>query len=196
MWYGVLENVDATGHPEHHISIRDASTVSLDRANALEWLVYKDLIAREVSGKLEIAEQQALPLIAEVYHLRELVQSIELLSPQRVQPVQILDGLVGRPYYDISYHQLNTMISMHLSVPKIAQMIGVSVSTIRRRMSEYNLSIRSTYSTITDAELDAIVQEKFSGCGSRYIVASYLMEYVFNSREYGNPNVVLTRKDQ
>ena len=86
--------------------------------------------------------------------------------------MQILDGLVGRPYYDISYHQLDTLISMHLSVPKIAQMIGVSVSTIRRRMSEYNLSIRSTYSTITDAELDAIVQEQFSGWGNRQVYGS------------------------
>jgi hypothetical protein len=140
-------------------SISYDSTVSVERAGALEWrveTVLRDLIAKEVSGELEIEEQEALPLITEAYsHLRELVQSVELLPPQRVQPVQLLDGLVGRPRFQISYHQLHTLITMHLSVPQIADIIGVSVSTVRRRMSEYNLSIRSTYSTISDVELDA-----------------------------------------
>ena len=47
----------------------------------------RDLIAREVSGELEIVEQQALPLIAEVYsHLRELVQSIASESSTCANP--------------------------------------------------------------------------------------------------------------
>ena len=36
-------------------------------------------------------------------------------------------------------------------------------------MSEYNLSIASTYSTITDAELDAIVCQQFYGWGNRQV---------------------------
>ena len=129
-------------------SVGDYSTLSIDRAKALEWrleLVYRDLI------ELASEEQEALPLIAEAYlHLQELVLSIELLPPPRAQPVQLLDRSVGRPAYDIPHHQLDSLISMHLSVPQIARIIGVSVSTIRRRMSEYNLSIQGTYSMISD----------------------------------------------
>ena len=135
-------------------SIIEDSTVSVDRPEVLEWrieLVYRDLVAKEVSGELEVEEQLVLPLIAEAcFHLGELVQNIELLPPPSSQPTQLLDGSVGRPRYNISYHLLETLIALYLSVPQIAQIVGVSVSTIRRRMNDYNLSIRSTYSTISE----------------------------------------------
>ena len=55
-------------------------------------------------------------------------------------------------------------------MPQIARIIGVSVSTIRRRMSEYNLSILDTYSTINDSDLDSLIAEmqtQFPGWGNR-----------------------------
>lgn len=157
-------------------SVGDHSTLSLDHAKALEWqveLVYRELVAKEVSGDLASEEQEVLPLIAEAYlHLRELVENIELLPPPIAQPVQLLDGSVGRPSYHIPYHQLDMLISMHLSVPQIARIVGVSVSTVRRRMRDDNLSICSTYSRITDDELDAIVQQQFCGWGNRQVCGS------------------------
>ena len=129
------------------------STLSIDRAEALEWrveLVYRDIVAKEVAGELAPEEREAQSHIADAYlHLWELVQSIELLPPPGARPVQVLDGSVGRPSYHIPYHQLDSLISMHLSVPQIARIVGVSVSTVRRRMSEYNLSIGSTYVMLT-----------------------------------------------
>lgn len=156
--------------------VRDDFVISLQWAEALERrieLVYRDMIAKEVSGELDSEEQEALPLIARAYsHLREFVERIELCSPQTVQPIQCLDGSVGRPRYEISFHQLETLIFMNLSVPNIAQIVGVSVSTIRRRMSQYNLSIRDTYSRISDADLDSVVldiQTRFPGWGNRQV---------------------------
>ena len=49
-------------------------------------------------------------------------------------------------------------------------MIGVSVRTIRRRMSDFGLSVRAQYSTMSDAELDRMVcdiQSSLSMCGNR-----------------------------
>ena len=48
--------------------------------------------------------------------------------------------------------------------PKIAEVMGVSLSTIRRtmyvyRMSEFGLSVTALYSSITDNELDEIVSQ-------------------------------------
>jgi len=122
-------------------SIRGHCSVSIQRAETIEWrveLVYRDLVAKEVYGELEQEEEECLQLIAEAYsHLRELVESIQCVQPQGEQPLQILDGSVGRPRYDIPYHQLETLILMHFNVPQIAKIIGVSISTIRRRMSDY-----------------------------------------------------------
>ena len=41
-------------------------------------------------------------------------------------------------------------------------------------MTEFNLSVRSTYSRITDTELDAIVQVQFSGWGNRHVYGSLI----------------------
>jgi len=52
----------------------------------------------------------------------------------------------------------------------IADMLGISVRTIRRRMDEYGLAIRDQYSTVSDEELDELVQRfqrHFPMCGNR-----------------------------
>ena len=71
-----------------------------------------------------------------------------------------------------TFNQLETLISMYFTVSQIAQISGVYVSTIRQRMSKYNISIRSTYSTMSDPDLDAVVldiQTQFSGWENRQL---------------------------
>ena len=49
-------------------------------------------------------------------------------------------------------------------------MIGVSERTIHRRMSEYGLSIQSTYSEMTNLELDSVIADihwEFTMCGNK-----------------------------
>ena len=58
-------------------TITEDSVVALQRAEALEWrveLVYRDLIAKEVSPELGPEEVETLPFVAEAYSkLRRLV---------------------------------------------------------------------------------------------------------------------------
>ena len=57
------------------------------------------------------------------------------------------------------------LLEYRFSVPQI---LGVSISTIRRRMTDYNLSVMATYSTLTPDELDSLVREiqlQFPMCG-------------------------------
>ena len=69
----------------------------------------------------------------------------------------VLTGAVGKPSLGISHHQLNYLIENRFSLLQIAKLLGVSVSTIRHRMTAFNLSIRATYTSITDERLDELV---------------------------------------
>ena len=76
----------------------------------------------------------------------------------------------GRPKLDIKPEQLEHLLHLGFNCPKIADVLGVSLSTIRRRMSEFGLSVTALYSTITDQELDSLVSQikrDFPNSGSR-----------------------------
>jgi hypothetical protein len=90
----------------------------------------------------------------------------------------VCTGTVGSPSFDIPQHQLQYLIENRFSVPQIAQLMGVPVSTIRRRMSDYNLSIRSTNYPIIDEHLDQLivgVQQQFPNWGNHQMYG-YLLE--------------------
>ena len=73
------------------------------------------------------------------------------LQPDKVH------GETGRPKYNINEDTLEELISLDLPVPCIAKMLGVSRSTLFRRMKEFQLSARN-YSDISDEQLDDVVQ--------------------------------------
>ncbi|XP_015260496.1 PREDICTED: uncharacterized protein LOC107104895 [Cyprinodon variegatus] len=60
----------------------------------------------------------------------------------------------GRPKLEVSEDLLVHLIDMALPVSCIANLHGVSISTIFRRMRELGLSTRSSYSNLSDSELD------------------------------------------
>ena len=70
----------------------------------------------------------------------------------------VLSGHRGRPSYRITVEQLRFLIDHRFTVQEIASLLGVGVRTVERRMHEFGLSIGSSYSTITDAELDSVVE--------------------------------------
>ena len=112
-------------------------------------------------------------------HIGELIRQA-LLSLQDIKDSQLAEsvasppsqvtGHAGRPFFIIPREQLCHLIEARFTVPQIANLIGVSVRTIHRRMSEYALSIQATYSDLTDCELDEIVSDihqEFPMCGYR-----------------------------
>ena len=87
--------------------------------------------------------------------------------------------MVGHPRFDISQEQLSFLIETRFSVPQIADMIGVSVRTVRRRMSLFGLSIRQCYSDINDDMLDELVfqiQCNYPTCGNRQMMGHLLAQ--------------------
>ena len=62
-------------------------------------------------------------------------------------------------------------------------MLGVSLSTVRRRMAEYHLSVHSRYSTINDDELDSIVREINSAGLDRHLAHVDYMDQLLSGLE-------------
>ncbi|XP_039524935.1 uncharacterized protein LOC120477412 [Pimephales promelas] len=111
--------------------------------------------------------------LAEIVHVSEdIMVALTNLSNliQRQKDMEALEELSvsmdlepghgrGRPRISISTINLTHLIELGLPTQSIADLLGVSRSTLFRRMNENNLSVRALYSTCTDEELDALVTE-------------------------------------
>ena len=76
----------------------------------------------------------------------------------------------GRPLIDISESQLALLLSFHFSASKIASMLQISVSTVRRRIVQFGLEHMKEFSGLTDSELDSITHDFvhiYPNCGQK-----------------------------
>ena len=86
-------------------------------------------------------------------------------------------GQVGRPRFSVSSEQIKYLLNYHLSVPDIAVALGVSRSTIFRRMRTFGLSVRQSMTDISEEELDKVireVQQDFPNAGYRRVYSQLL----------------------
>ena len=70
---------------------------------------------------------------------------------------QLVTGECGRPKLNITREQLQFLLERAFSVPDIVRIIGVSVSTIERRLHEFHIPAWSFYSYIDDETLDRTI---------------------------------------
>ena len=85
----------------------------------------------------------------------------------------------GRPRLCITKEQIEYLLHIGFSCSKVADVIGVSLSTIRRRMTEYGLTVHALYSTISDRELDELaeqIKQDFPNCGYRMMQGHLLRQ--------------------
>ena len=83
---------------------------------------------------------------------------------------RFISGERGRPRVVISREMLDYLIGNHFTVHQVAQLLQTSTSTVRRRMREFGITVRSTYSLINDLQLDTLVRElqnQYPNCGYR-----------------------------
>ena len=74
----------------------------------------------------------------------------------------LFTGKCGRPRYLLPQEQLEFLVERCFSVPQMSTLLGVSSRTIERRLSEYGISVRQTYSSLSDAGLDSVVKDILS----------------------------------
>ncbi|XP_048089319.1 uncharacterized protein LOC125287495 isoform X2 [Alosa alosa] len=102
----------------------------------------------------EILDQQHLDL--DYFHLQEKINVA--LTPEGAHALVTEESSGrGRPKFQVSEDMLAHLIDMSLPISSIAHLLGVSESTIFRRMRDLGLSSRSSYSSLTDTELDNAV---------------------------------------
>jgi len=80
----------------------------------------------------------------------------------------------GRPRYTILQEQLEALLYLNMDCPTIASTLGISLRTLRRRMTDFNLSVKDTYSVISDIDLEQAVKsikELFPNAGYRMMDA-------------------------
>jgi len=102
-----------------------------------------------------------------------LLQDMQMGQPEvnNYSP-EVVCGGHGRPKFHISFEQLEHLLKIGLNCSTIASLLGVSLRTIRRRMSDFGLSVRERYTDLEDSQLDFIVEGikyYFPNCGYRML---------------------------
>lgn len=158
------------------------STLVLDTLEHQLELVYRELTCLEVLGDVADEQFPALLLIGECLdELRYLADTLDRPVVTGYESIVMNDGSIGRPTYDIPKEQLEFLLSKKFPVPKVASLLGVSVSTVRRRMEQHGLTVHALYSALSDCDLDALVrsiQERFGVCGNRQMQGHLLAQGV------------------
>ena len=109
-------------------------------------------------------------LIAQLQQVKAIVVQLDNDILMGYCPQKIYSQYRGRPSFDIPKEQIELFLECNFSLPQISEILGVSLSTVNRRLKDYGLSVTQTYSTISATELDKITQQlvsEFPNCGYR-----------------------------
>ena len=152
-------------------SILSSSDWDVDEVREQLEIAYRELVAGQLYRVLTSEQERSIYYVRQALQLMREGPNSE--SSRTYQTPILYSSTRRRPRFDIPRHQISTMLEMHFTVPSIAQILGVSIRTVRRRMSEFNLSVRSLYTNLTDDQLDEIVrgiQHQFPTCGNRQML--------------------------
>ncbi|XP_059928273.1 uncharacterized protein LOC132472585 [Gadus macrocephalus] len=117
--------------------------------------------------RTEVGTDHLLLFLENISHVLT-IEAAEGDLPDEERVFQLLSMAIheldGARMQAMSREQLLYLLESHFKVGDIAKQLGVSKRTIRRRMTEYGLSVRQTYSNITDEELCRVIFQFISNC--------------------------------
>ena len=144
----ILEELSTVN--ERSLHLLDSQRVQLE-------LLFRELVAVDVlesSGAVSIA----VGLVREALSIIQDLTQRRTCSDDHYQALVTYQGTPGRPSFFIPREQLAYLLENRFTCPQIADVLGVSLRTVRRRMAEYGLTSRMYYTNISDEQL----LEKFS----------------------------------
>ena len=120
---------------------------------------------------------QAVTTLDSVYKVPDQVYEDILMARKKIERAcskstrlgQFMNGNPGRPSYELSKEQLQSLVDLGFNTTQMKNLLHVSKRTVERRLALYSISAQS-YSMITDADLDEVVSEikRFNpNCGSK-----------------------------
>lgn len=136
---------------------------------ALE-LVQKELVATEQMNGFDVDVDEACEFVRESVTFLRGFHNVPAPVCERAGPPVLHRGCVGHPKFEIPYQQMTFWLESRFTAPQMAQILGVSLRTVRRRMAGYGLSVRAQYAVLSDEELDDLIREiqhNFPTCGNR-----------------------------
>lgn len=117
-------------------------------------LDYLEYIVTQERAFINAMENVALPNdICEALHQLSSLLDLRNKPPPSISVVRSI-GPHGRFRLQVTEDHLQSLLHLGLPATCVADILGVSRRTIYRRMQEYNMSVRSLYSTMTDDALD------------------------------------------
>ena len=155
-------------------------------------IVKRDMCSYEASPNPEVLDHLVLQL--DILHshlvvigldncvLKDVVSAVEALTALQ-EELSIMCSQTpcpntrGRHRLDIQEEQLVHLLSLKFTCPAIATMLGVSLRTVRRRMTEYGLCVHDFYSTISNPDLDHAVsalKQQYPNSGYRMMAGLLL----------------------
>lgn len=178
--------------PEHLSSVLDKTECIFDSdhpvdMNSIE--MHEVVLDRTVSFLREISEiqcddQQDWISLSRVFSdvLVGVQNKINEISRRPTTPVQnecvvTYTGTPGRPAIQISCEMVENLRGLGFTWKKIADIMGVSRWTLYRRMRECGIDSASSFSSLTDEELDAKVSEyinRHGGTTGQSYISGYL----------------------
>ena len=134
-------------------------------------IAYREIVACQLYGELNSQQEQSVQYLAQAMNL--VSEEVTRALLRQYQTSSLCSGGRGRPRFDIPRYQMTSLLEIRFTVPSIALILGVTIRTVRHRMSDYNLAVKLYYSDITDEQLDKIVEEiqmQFPTCGNKQMV--------------------------
>ena len=153
-------------------AFRDGRRIPFDVADAFIiclQLVYRELIALEHFSGFDGNVDQACEVVRQSLRFLRMLQDEPPIHENHTPPLR-RTGCIGRPRFEIPREQIIFLLESRFTALQMAEILGVSLSTVRRRMADYGLSITAEYTPFTDEELDRVVEEihhDFPMCGNR-----------------------------
>ena len=129
-------------------------------------------------------------LLVEISSLHNLVENNILTDQAYIAdmsadfircPEEHDEGAFGRPRKLIEKEEIENLFQIHNSWHKVAELLGISEKTLRRRRQEYGMNVagtsgpRSTYTNISDEDLCAVISDALSilpNAGESYIIGA------------------------
>lgn len=131
------------------------------RLNSLRHLVVRCADIANIPPEVNLCLQRVVSIVSDDSQFR---------SQDRYKAGRVFTQDRGRPSYSISKEQLELFIEFGFHTSEIVTLLGVSVRTVQRRLSDYSLSITESYADISNDVLDNHVLEVFQmfpNCGYR-----------------------------